>query len=155
MQWDAIGALSELFGAIAVVASLLYLSRQLRMTRQVDQTGTLNAVVTGFTHHVGQFFSADDDLALRGLTDRSALSESERLRFDHLLSSLVSQGEMAHHAADPGLVSDSDINLLDWWLREKLFCYPGAREWLQEFEGWYGQSYLERLRRAAAASSKT
>jgi hypothetical protein len=155
MNWEAFGALSEFFGAIAVVASLLYLSRQLQMTRQVDQTGTLSSVVSGFTHHVGQFFSTDDDLALRGLKDREALNESERLRFDHLLSSVVSHGEMAHKAAGPGLVHDTDVDLLDWWLREKLFCYPGAREWLIDFEGWYEPSYLERLRRAAAAAERS
>jgi hypothetical protein len=104
---------------------------------------------------VGQFFSTDDDLALRGLKDREALNESERLRFDHLLSSVVSHGEMAHKAAGPGLVHDTDVDLLDWWLREKLFCYPGAREWLIDFEGWYEPSYLERLRRAAAAAERS
>jgi len=75
MNWEAIGALSEIFGAIAVVASLLYLSRQLQMTRQVDQISTLQAVADGFTQHVGQFFTLDDDLAWRGLTNREALSE--------------------------------------------------------------------------------
>ena len=37
LNWEAIGALSELFGAVAVVASLIYLSRQLKMTREVEQ----------------------------------------------------------------------------------------------------------------------
>lgn len=54
-----IGALGELCGAIAVVASLLYLSRQLRMPREVDRTSTLSGVVNGFTHRAGQVFSSD------------------------------------------------------------------------------------------------
>lgn len=155
MSWESFGALSEFFGATAVVASLLYLSRQLRMTRQVDQTATLSSVVGGFTQHVGQFFSTTDDLALRGLTNRGSLTESERLRFDHLLSSLVSHGEVAHMAFVRGLLSDTDLDLLDWWFREKLFCYPGAREWLKEFEGWFEPSYLQRLHRAAAVPDQS
>ena len=30
MNWDAIGAIAELLGAIGVIASLLYLARQMR-----------------------------------------------------------------------------------------------------------------------------
>ncbi len=152
MNWDAIGALAEIFGAIAVVASLIYLSRQLQMTRRADQVTAFQSVANGFTQNVGQFFTMDEDLALRGLTNRSGLSESERLQFDHLLSSVVSHGELAHNALGTGLMRESELEVLDWWFREKLFCYPGAREWLDEFAGWYAPSYLERLRRAAAAT---
>jgi len=146
MNWDAIGALAEVFGALAVVATLLYLSRELRMTRQTDEMSALSTVTSTFTHHVGEFFSAEEDLAFRGLMDRAKLSEAERLRFDHLLSSVVSHGEVAHIAAGPGLIDQTEIDELDWWLREKLFCYPGAREWLNDFEGWYRPDYLARLR---------
>ena len=35
MDWDAIGALGELIGAVAVVATLVYLSSQLRQNFKV------------------------------------------------------------------------------------------------------------------------
>lgn len=154
MNWEAIGATSEFLGAIAVVATLVYLARQLKMTRQVDQVGAFQAIFDGFTHHTGQFFSAHDDLALRGLKDRQALSESERLKFDHLLENVLNQAEMTHGAVQAGLMSEADLENLDWWFREKLFCYPGAREWLENFAGAYPEPYLKRLRSAAAAAAR-
>ncbi len=37
MNWDAIGAIAELLGAIGVIASLIYLATQIRHSR--DQMG--------------------------------------------------------------------------------------------------------------------
>ncbi len=155
MNWEAIGALSELFGAAAVVASLIYLSRQLKMTRQVEQVSAFQAVFDGFTHHTAQFFTAPDDLALRGLTDRSGLSESDLLKFDHLLSNVLNQLEMTGSLVQAGLMTEEELQPVHWWLRDKLFCYPGAREWLEEFELFYPPAYFDRLKRAAAAAIET
>ncbi len=153
MNWEAVGALSELFGAIAVVASLGYLSRQLRLTRNVDQLATFQAIVNGFTSHTDRFFSAENDLALRGLTDRKGLSEGEHLLFDHLLDNVLNRGEMAQGALEAGLLTEAEMGNLDYWLRERLFCYPGAREWLSENTNFYPPAYVDRLRRAALAAS--
>ncbi len=35
MNWDAIGAIGEVFGAVAVIATLLYLARQVGQTNQI------------------------------------------------------------------------------------------------------------------------
>lgn len=37
-NWDAIGSIAEILGAIAVFATLLYLSRQIRQTNSIAQT---------------------------------------------------------------------------------------------------------------------
>ena len=34
MNWDAIGAIAELLGAIGVIASLIYLATQIRQSRE-------------------------------------------------------------------------------------------------------------------------
>ena len=153
MNWDAIGALSELFGAAAVVASLIYLAKQLKMTRQVEQVSAFQAVFDGFTHHTAQFFAAPEDLALRGLTDRSGLGESDRLKFDQLLSNVLNQLEMTGSLTQAGLMSEDELQPVDWWLEDKLFCYPGAREWLEDFERFYPPAYFDRMKRAADAAS--
>ncbi len=152
MSLEQFAYLAEIVAAIAVIASLIYLAHQIRMTRQVNQTATFQSIATGFTHHIDRFFSAEGELALRGLRDRNSLSDADRLLFDHLLANLLNHGEMAEHAAQSDLLPDAELEPLDWWLREKLFCYPGAREWLEEFSNFYPPSYLARLRRAAAAT---
>ncbi len=110
------------------------------------------AVFDGFTHHTAQFFTAPDDLALRGLTDRSGLSESDLLKFDHLLSNVLNQLEMTGSLVQAGLMTEEELQPVDWWLRDKLFCYPGARQWLEEFELFYPPAYFDRLKEAASAA---
>ncbi len=149
MNWDMVGALSEFFGAIAVVASLVYLSIQLRLTREGDQIATFQSIVDGFTEHSDRFFLAADGLALRGLTDRSSLSEEDRLRFDQLLANMLSQLEMSEWSLEAGLLSEEAVSQMDWFLERRVFVYPGAREWLDDFATWYPEHYLRRLRRAA------
>jgi hypothetical protein len=38
MNWEAVGAIAELLGAIGVIASLVYLAIQIRMSRSVVRT---------------------------------------------------------------------------------------------------------------------
>ena len=40
MNWDAIGAIAELLGAIGVIASLVYLATQIRHSREQMQENT-------------------------------------------------------------------------------------------------------------------
>jgi len=44
MNWDAIGAVAELCGALGVVASLVYLGRQIRHNSRVVEASTTQAV---------------------------------------------------------------------------------------------------------------
>ena len=84
MSLEQFAYLAEIVAAIAVVASLVYLAHQIRMTRQVNLIATFQSIATGFTHHIDRFFSAEGELALRGLRDRNSLSDADRLLFDHL-----------------------------------------------------------------------
>ena len=40
MNWDAIGAIAELLGAIGVIASLVYLAGQIRQSREQMRAAT-------------------------------------------------------------------------------------------------------------------
>ena len=155
MNWEAIGALAELFGAAAVVASLVYLARQLKMTRQVEQVSAIHGVFNGFTHHSAAFFSAQEGLAARGLRDRSGLSEPDRLLFDQLLGNVLNQLEMSNYLIHAGLMRDEDMETADWWMEHKLFCYPGAREWLAENQATYTPAFFARMDRACRAATRT
>jgi hypothetical protein len=50
MNWDAIGAISEMVGAVAVVISLIYLAIQIRSSTEATRTSTYQSVVSEFGH---------------------------------------------------------------------------------------------------------
>jgi len=49
MNWDALGALGEIVGAAAVVASLIYLATQMRQTNTLARAATYEAIGSRFS----------------------------------------------------------------------------------------------------------
>jgi len=49
MNWEALGALGEIVGAAAVVISLVYLARQIRMSNRLAQAEAWRTAVSGVT----------------------------------------------------------------------------------------------------------
>ena len=48
MNWDAIGAVGEVVGAIAVIATLVYLSLQIRQQNKSQQLEVKESILEGF-----------------------------------------------------------------------------------------------------------
>ena len=83
MNWDAIGALAELFGAFGVIASLGYLGVQIRQNTTALR-GNAHEVAVEHLTTVLQSLSTNPNLAQllsRGSQDYSSLSYDERLQF--------------------------------------------------------------------------
>jgi hypothetical protein len=74
-------------GGIAVVVSLIYLAGQIRQNSRLLRSSTAGVTMEA-TNGVGGIVAQSPDLARiwwAGLADRSALSESDRQRFDPLV----------------------------------------------------------------------
>ncbi len=83
MNWDAIGAVGEILGALAVVITLVYLSIQLRQnTKALHSTATQSA--HDQTTGAYRALSLEESLAdiwVRGVRDPDSLSDTEIVRF--------------------------------------------------------------------------
>jgi len=124
MNWDAIGAVSQAIGAVAVVAPLIYLSMQIRQC-------TLAARSTAFQNIVSQSIAFTGDLAKNpellmvfraGMNDLASLNPTESARFDFLLLSLLRRFEIVHYQCAMGFITADD------WegLRASLFIVVGS-----------------------------
>ena len=72
MNWEALGAISELVGALAVIATLLYIALQIRQNTKAIRGATLNAI----TEHKQFELRWSSDIATAW---RKSLSEPENL----------------------------------------------------------------------------
>ncbi len=56
MNWDALGAIAELLGAVGVIASLLYLGRQIRQSTKQSFASSYQAraETSGHNEHKSQ-----------------------------------------------------------------------------------------------------
>jgi uncharacterized protein (DUF2236 family) len=61
MNWDAVGAVAEILGAIAVFATLLYLATQVRQTNSIAKTDATERIFQRFDD-ANQLLIANDSL---------------------------------------------------------------------------------------------
>lgn len=114
MNWDAIGALGEIIGAIAVVITLAYLAAQIRSGNRALRTSVRDSAFRQLQDWNNQLVS-DPILPLifqRGMEDFESLDEAERVRFIHLAFSFVKLYENLY------------LHHIDGSLPEEGFCGP-------------------------------
>jgi hypothetical protein len=83
MNWDALGAVAEILGAAGVIASLLYLSRQIRQNTRATRLAMSHSV-SAAQRDFNRPFSEDPHLAhifYIGAEDITRLDEAERTWF--------------------------------------------------------------------------
>lgn len=111
INWDAIGALAELIGAGAVVATLVYLSTQLKQnTRAVRHASERGALMDGQTWLFKLVENPDlSSLYIRGLRGDDMTAE-ETLRFRFLLQLLFHHWNHTLRHGVGGLATRADIS---------------------------------------------
>lgn len=75
MNWDAIGAIGEVIGAIAVVATLGYLAKQVSQQNRSGAGDAVRAAYAVWTSAISKCLSdaATADMMMRGLKDFDSL----------------------------------------------------------------------------------
>ncbi len=81
MNWDAVGALAEVAGAIGVLLTLVYLAVQIRHNSASVDASTEDGVTSGF-NDINNVIAADAELVrifTTGLEDPDSLSDQEAI----------------------------------------------------------------------------
>lgn len=87
MNWDAVGAVAELLGSVAVVATLVFLIKQIRTNSVMVQNATAQAAAEAVADWSRQLTENPELYRIyrMGLKDDSALSREDRGLFDLVL----------------------------------------------------------------------
>ncbi len=143
MNWDAIGAVAELLGAIGVIASLVYLAGQIRDSREQMSQNT-RAVRAGayqqFQGHLRETMMQAltvprlEGVVFRGMADPEALSEEEAGRFMWWLLGMFLVYENAHYQYRMGLLDENRWKLHRSGLQTLLEA-QGIRQWWATHSG--------------------
>ncbi len=133
MNWEAIGAIGEIVGAIAVVVTIGYLAVQIRQNTISLRSASVQQILQGIAE-LNQFLgSAPDvtDLWWRGTRDPASLSEEEWHRFIHIASAYIRRMELMFlnhlQGSVPAQVWEAQTNNLRRW-----FSTPGIQRWLSD-----------------------
>lgn len=142
MTIQDLGALGEIIGAIAVVASLIYLAIQIRQNTQqmlnnaeATKLAALESNIES-SHRIREMLILNPDLTrlfLSGIKSYDGLEAADRFRFDLLLRNTMTafQGAYLRHLSIGG-------DPLDFQgtgrLIESILDNPGTRTWLERSE---------------------
>jgi len=108
MNWDAIGAIGEIVGAIAVVATLIYFAIQMRQYTTGLRSATFNATMQEFNQiNVAQLDPALADLFDRGMEDLDSLSPTEKYQFGWIVRTYINIWENMYQQYLEGACSES------------------------------------------------
>ena len=146
MTLEDLGNLGEFLGALAVVASFIYLAIQVRQSTRAVRNSTVHEVGRDVAAGMDQL-NLDPELNriwYDGLRDFEALSREEQRRFASYVTSILRRYEnllyqTRHGTLDPdawaGLrkqlaFSFSQPGMLAWWKRAKNLFHPQLVEFI-------------------------
>ena len=169
MNWDAIGAIGEMIGAGAVIASLVYLAKQIkdsaRAARSAAVTDATNAIQALY-HELGSNSKYSEHF-LKGLTDYDSMPEREQFQWLMMMHSWFIAFQRSFFLSQEGTL---DVELRDsigtaiiavnhlpglrrYWEQRKSYFQP---EFIQWVEGQFERSPLTDMhpydRRASSPS---
>jgi hypothetical protein len=133
MTIQDLGAIGELVGAVAVLATLFYLARQIKQNTDEIRSANYHSVTDSF-NYLNTALAQDAVLAniyRRGSADFDSLSDDEKVQFNHLMHATFRVMDVinfqSHHGTGDQTLWDYEKKTID-----SLMTFPGTRRWWQE-----------------------
>ena len=127
MNWEAIGAVGEIVGALAVVVSLVYLASQLRHANELARENAYRELQSAVDQATTELVR-DPDLHKvwrEALYERKSVSDSDRERIGFLLSRVFGSLNVAYHSSR----QDSDLRDFVYYRLDVYLENPIIRGW--------------------------
>ena len=158
MNWEAIGAIGEVVGAVAVVATLLYLSTQLRQNTRAAHNSSWQAIVQ-LLSNLDVTEATDPSLSefiRRAESSADGLSDDEMWKFYRVAQARLGVIEYAFLASQSGTIDQFYWDGILPYV-EVLASKPGYAEfWVQQGRDIYHPDfvhYFDTVLRACSADS--
>ena len=142
MNWEAISAIGQIVGAVAVVISLIYLAREIRSNARVARVGWLET----FIGWLGQLTERPhlSELYYRGIYDFESLKGADLVRFSALLNQCFHIFSEIYYQRlegnlDPRVWREADVAL------RELIAYPGIQAWWRLRSHWFSAEFVKHI----------
>jgi hypothetical protein len=149
VNWEAISAIGQIVGALAVVISLIYLATEIRSNARSARHLSLESI----NRWVGQVIAHPHlaELWIRGLNDFESLESGDRIRFIFLLHQLFYIfGELYNQQLD-GHLDPRMWGPTEAVMRE-FNAFPGVQAWWSSRSNFFSKefaNYINQLQQTA------
>ena len=139
MNWEAISAIGQIVGALAVVVSLIYLARQVRSSARETRRAAMRSTLDAFNRFAQQITAHPDlaELRNRGFHDYESLEGTDRSRFDSYMHGVFRTVEDAYYQHLEGHFDPRRFRGLEAVLRE-INTTPAVQAWWRSHSHWFG-----------------
>lgn len=144
MNWDAIGAISELIGAVAVVVTLIYLAVQIRQNTRAIRLDTGHAITEEFRGMFALMAEHKElaDLVHKAAADPSAITGVDKVRYYGLNGNFIRALENAYIQWSEGA-----LDMRHWeGMKRMLSDYarlPGFQEFWRDRKHWFSDDFQQ------------
>ncbi len=114
MNWDAIGAIAEMLGTVAVLVTLVYLAFQIKQSNTHMQSATAQSQADNQVRWMADLAKDPKlfDLYRTGLKDDEALSKEDRGRFDLIVWQLVIIVDAQYQKYKMGAIRNEQLEVI-------------------------------------------
>jgi hypothetical protein len=127
MNWEAIGAIGEVLGAIAVVLTLIYLATQIRQNTSSTRASTYSNTTDGWHTYMQSLTTTDIELLVSLATKPSELPTAEFYRGYYLCRIMFRRMEHDYYQFKVGTFEPQTWNAYVKAFREDTFRNPAVR----------------------------
>lgn len=154
MNWDAVGAIGEIVGAIMVLITLIYLSVQIRNNTKEVKSENVHRVTDSF-NQLNLLVASDERLAElwhRGMANYNDLNDTEKASFGFMQLAAFRIYDSLFYQIQRGTGDErqwkGELKTIKWF-----FSSTGAREWWSEQQFAFSsdfQIYIDEIVREQA-----
>ena len=146
MNWDAVGSIGEIVGALAVFLTLVYLARQINQNTKAVRATALDSSVSSVLEVRGKIFEDPSLVAiyLKGLKAPEELNEIDTARFKLLMHNITwalwnvySQADVAELSSDLWESQKAVVN--------RTYTSRGGKWFLNEFGQEFPESFIAEI----------
>ena len=142
VNWDAVGALAELVGAVGVILSLVYLARQIGQNTRSVRVASYQSWFNSYDSLSNIILASSefDALLHRGLGDPDSLSEEDSRRVRGVLRRSFRQFENLYYQHSEAMI---DPSLYEAWHRvySHIGETPGFRFFWENEQGLFSEAF--------------
>jgi len=156
LNWDALGAIAELAGAIGVIFSLLYLGIQIRDQNRESRLNTIREASRQWNEVLGS--TADNhqlcEVWVDGLADFERMNSHDRAQFSAQAGRVLRILEGMWEHQQEGRLKPSLWDAMNETLKDVL-AYPGGRAWWATRSHWYTSEFQQYIEGVIAETALT
>jgi hypothetical protein len=142
VNWEAISAIGQIVGALAVVISLIYVAREIRSNARAARFASMDNI-NRWLREVAEHPDLAE-LYYRGIHDFESLQNRDLVRFSMLMDQLFYIYQEMYYQQleghlDPRLWGMTELPMRD------INAYPGVQAWWRSRSHWFSEDFAKHV----------